>query len=81
VAWGLHDSVEIERTGTPAVTVVTQAFEAAAAARARALGLPEHPRVVVEHPLASQPPAGVEKMARDAANRVAAALVRPSVHR
>ena len=75
MAWGLHDSVEIERTGKPAVTVVTQAFAGAAAARAAALGLSEHPTVVIEHPLASQPPAGVEKMARDAVRRVASALV------
>jgi hypothetical protein len=77
VAWGLHDSVEIEGRGRPAVTVVTEAFETAAAARAGVLGLPDHRAVVVEHPLASRTHAEVEKMAAAAVARVAAGLCRP----
>src|SRR5262249_59938170 len=76
VTWGLHDSVEIEKAGRPAVTVVTEAFEGAAAARAAVLGLPEHPRVIVEHPLASRTPSEVEKVASAAATRIAAGLSR-----
>ena len=76
MTWGLHDSVEIEKTGRPAVTVVTEAFETAAAARAAVLGLPEHPRVIVEHPLASRTPSEVEKVASAAAARIAAGLLR-----
>src|SRR5262249_12592175 len=38
VTWGLHDSVQIEKAGRPAVTVVTEAFKGAAAARAAVLG-------------------------------------------
>jgi len=74
VAWGLHDSVEMERQGRPAVTVITQAFEVAAAMRAGVLGLPEHPTVVVEHPLASRTVADVETMVDAAVGRIAAAL-------
>ena len=74
MTWGLHDSVEIEKTGRPAVTVVTEAFQTAAAARAAVLGLPEHPRVIVEHPLASRTPSEVEKIAVAAAARIAAGL-------
>lgn len=76
MTWGLHDSVDVERKGRPAVTVVTEAFVVAATARASVLGLPEHPRVVVEHPLASRTLPEVEQMAAAAAARVAAGLVK-----
>ena len=76
MAWGLHDSVEMEQQGRPAVTVVTEAFEAAAVARAVALGLPDHPRVSVPHPLASRRGDEVEKMAAAAVASVAAAIVK-----
>jgi hypothetical protein len=56
------------------VTVLTEAFETAAAARAGVLGLPEHRTVVIEHPLASRTPSEVEKMAEAAVARVAAGL-------
>jgi hypothetical protein len=58
------------------VTVVTEAFQGAARARAEVLGLPEHPRVVVEHPLASRTPSEVEKVALAAVARIAAGLSR-----
>jgi len=76
VTWGLHDSVEMEQHGRPAVTLVTEAFEAAAVARAAALGLPDHPRVAVAHPLASRRGDEVEKMAAAAAAPVVAALMK-----
>src|SRR5262249_11507183 len=74
VTWGLHDSVEIERTGRPAVTVVTEAFQTAANVRAAVLGLPEHPRVIVEHPLASRTPSEIDKVAVAAVARIVAGL-------
>ena len=76
MTWGLHDSVEMEQHGRPAVTVVTEAFEAAAVARAAALGLPDHPRVTVAHPLASRRGDEVAEMAAAAAAAVAAALMK-----
>jgi hypothetical protein len=76
VTWGLHDGIEIEKTGRPAVTVVTEAFQGAANARATVLGLPEHPRVIVEHPLASRTPSEVEKVATAAVARIVDGLSR-----
>jgi hypothetical protein len=66
----------MEQHGRPAVTLVTEAFEAAAVARAAALGLPDHPRVAVAHPLARRRGDEVEKMAAVAAAPVAAALMK-----
>jgi hypothetical protein len=76
VAWGLHDSIEFERRGRPAVTVVTEAFETAAAARAAVLGLPGHPRVAIEHPLTSRTPEQVAAMAATAVGRIVGGLAR-----
>ena len=73
MTWGLHDSVEMEQQGRPAVT---EAFESAAVARAAALGLPDHPRVTVAHPLASRRGDEVSEMAAAAAASVAAALMK-----
>ena len=58
------------------MTVVTEAFQGAANARAAVLGLPEHPRVIVEHPLASRTPSEVEKVAVAAAARIVEGLSR-----
>src|SRR5207245_1419149 len=41
---------------------------------AAGLGLPEHPRVIVEHPLASRTPSEIEKVAVAAVARIAAGL-------
>ena len=66
----------MEQQGRPAVTVISEAFEAAAVARAAALGLPDHPRVSVAHPLASRRADEVAKMATEAVASVAAAIVK-----
>ena len=66
----------MEQHGRPAVTVVTEAFEKAAVARAAALGLADHPRVTVAHPLASRRGDEVAQMATMAAASVAAALLK-----
>ena len=54
--------------------MVTEAFETAASMRAGVLGLPQHPTVVVEHPIASRTGPEVHKMAETAVARVAAGL-------
>jgi hypothetical protein len=45
------------------VTVLTEAFRTAATIRARTLGMPQHPTVVLEHPMASKTEAQVHDMA------------------
>jgi hypothetical protein len=81
VAWGLHDSIEIEKQGRPAVTVLTTAFETAAAAQAGVLDLPDHRTVLVQHPIASLMPSEVEKMAEDGRGRRGARGRRPHAPR
>ena len=47
----MHDTVWFEVQGRPAVFVASSAFEEAADAQARALGLPMVRRVFVPHPI------------------------------
>jgi hypothetical protein len=75
VSWGLHDSVEFEKRGRPAVTVITEAFKNAAIIRAKVLGMPEHPKVIVEHPMASKTEAEVLNMAERFVDLIASGLV------
>ena len=49
----------------PAVTVITSAFTRAAELRAKALGLPEHPVVVINHPIASKTGEQIKGLAQD----------------
>jgi len=56
------------------VTIITTAFKSAGDFRLSDLGLPNHPLVVVQHPLASRNAAEVQKMAEGAVASVAAAL-------
>jgi hypothetical protein len=57
--------------------VITDAFSRAARIRAEALGLPEHPVVVIEHPLASKTPAQAQHLAHQSIEAVVRGLVSP----
>jgi hypothetical protein len=57
------------------VTVITHAFIRAAQHRAKALGLTEHPVVVIEHPIASKNREQIVQMARGSVDQVAQGLL------
>ena len=54
--------------------MITTAFTRAAELRARALGLPEHPVVVINHPIASQTSEQIQSQARDSVEEIARGL-------
>jgi hypothetical protein len=58
------------------VTVLTEAFRTASVIRAKTLGMPDHPTVVLEHPMASKTEAQVLSMAQRFVDQIVAALVR-----
>jgi len=72
----MHDGISLERLGTPAVTICTEAFREAAEAQARALGMPNYPIVVIAHPLAMMSPADLECQARRAWRQAVRYLLR-----
>ena len=59
----------------PAVTLLTEAFTTAAVIRAKMLGMPQHPTVILQHPMASKTAAEVDGMAEHFVDAIAAALV------
>ena len=56
------------------MTLITTAFEVAGRARARILGIEEHPLVVLEHPLASKTRAQVKEMTSRIVRQIANGL-------
>ena len=58
------------------MTVLTEAFRAAAVIRAKTLGMPQHPVVVLEHPMASKTKAQVLDMAERFVAEIVSSLVR-----
>ena len=60
----MHDGIEIERRGTTAAVICTDAFVTMARAIARAQGVPDYPFAVVPHPITSLDEAGIQAKAR-----------------
>ncbi len=56
----------MEKLGIPAVTICTEGFRVAGEAQARSLGMPDHPIVVIGHPLTTMPRPEVERQAQRA---------------
>ncbi len=54
--------------------MITQPFTKAAESRARALGMPAHPVVVIDHPIASKDEAQMQELARNTVDRIARSL-------
>jgi len=68
------DAVEIERRGTPTITIVHDAFERAARLHARALGMPHLPLLVEPTPRGGTISFDVREMARQKVEEVVRAL-------
>ena len=49
----MHDAIEAERRGIPAVAVLTDQFERSARVVAKSHGLPNYPVAIIGHPVAN----------------------------
>jgi hypothetical protein len=72
----VHDCVDLEARGIPAVFVASSTFIDAAEAQARALGLPDVRRVFVPHPIQDATDDEMRAKADAAVAEIVAALVR-----
>ena len=54
--------------------MITKAFVRAAQIRAKALGLSEHPVVVIDHPIASMNEEQIRQLAQKSVNEIVAGL-------
>ena len=71
---GLRDVLELETAGRPAVLVASDAFTDAAQHQAAMLGQPALRRAFVPHPIQDRTDDEVRGLARDAVDRVLAAI-------
>ena len=69
----MHDTVDLEARGVPAVFVATVEFRDGAAAQARALGA-DPAAVYVRHPIQDRTDAEMIEIAEQAIDRIVAAL-------
>jgi hypothetical protein len=65
----------VEKRGRAAATVITQGFVKAAEIRAQALGMPAHPVVIIDHPIASKSREQILELARKSVDEVASYLM------
>jgi len=66
----------VERAGTPAAAIMTDAFTATARTMARSLGLPDYPFAVIAHPISNDGADGLRAKAAEALRQCEAILVR-----
>ena len=50
----MHDGISFEQLGKPALVICTQPFASTSQNIARALGIPNYPFALVEHPIGSR---------------------------
>jgi hypothetical protein len=72
----MHDAIAAESRGIPAVAVMTDRFVASARVVADLNGLADYPFVVIEHPIANDDDAALEKKAAAVVTRIAELLTR-----
>ena len=73
----LHDIVDIEKRGIPAMFVASAEFVSAADAQSKALGFPDVARVFTPHPIQDRTDDEMRAYADAALEEIVAALTRP----
>lgn len=68
--------MELERRGVPTVAVCSHLFVNLGQAERRALGMPELPMAITQHPIGGLGPAAVQQKADDLLEQVMAGLTR-----
>ena len=62
----MHDGISFEQFGKPALVICTYPFELTGRNIARALGLPDYPFAMVDHPIGSRTPEEIAARAASA---------------
>ena len=73
----MHDIVDIEKRGIPAMFVASAEFVSAADAQSKALGFPDVARVFTPHPIQDRTDDEMRAYADAALEEIVAALTRP----
>jgi hypothetical protein len=75
----LHDAIQSERLGIPAVAIMTDRFDRSAEVVAQLNGLPGYPFVSIAHPVANNDDATLRAKAEAAVERVVPLLTQRQV--
>jgi hypothetical protein len=67
----VHDGIELEKLGIPAVAIATEAFKPGLDALCEMRGMPNYSYAIVPHPIGPLPPDQLRERARLAAPQVA----------
>lgn len=70
----MHDAIEAERLGIPAVGIMTDRFVRSAELMGELHGLPGYPFAVIEHPIANNSDEVLRQKAQIAAARIVSLL-------
>ena len=70
----VHDTIELEKRGIPATTVITQAFRSAAVFQFKGKGMEGHPYVELPHPISNLKPDEMEQLTLRFVDQVAQQL-------
>ena len=71
----MHDGIEFEKNGIPAVVICTDPFVTSAVAMSKMKGIPEYPFAVMEHPLGSLDQDELKRRARKVTPEIASILM------
>lgn len=71
----MHDAIEAERLGIPAVAIITDRFIRSAEVVGELNGLPGYPFAVIEHPVANNDDAVLREKAQIAVKRIVSLLM------
>jgi hypothetical protein len=74
----VHDSIELERRGIPAIAICTEPFVPGAKAMCNLAGLPEQRFATISHPIGSLTASQIRERALEAAPQVIEALLQAS---
>ena len=72
----MHDAIAAERLGVPALGIMTDRFVSAAHEMRCALGMPDYPFAVIEHPISSASARELEQRAEAALDQGLRFIVR-----
>ena len=72
----MHDAIESERLGIPAVAVITDRFQRSAEVVAGVNGMRDYPFTMIEHPIANNDDAMLRAKAEAAVDRIVPLLTK-----
>ena len=73
-SWLIHDAVELEKRGTPTVSILTDEFSSLGKMEAQALSMPRLPTVIIPHPVGGIKEREVEDKAKKALGEILKAM-------